>query len=81
MKIRAAWKRLRLRAMLVNEFCLDCGRDNYAWHTTDAAWKLVIGRENMVLCLRCFDRRARKVGLHPIYKVTVENVPLPGDCP
>lgn len=77
-KLRVLAKRLLARHMLMIEFCRDCGRTDEAWTIEDWFWILVVGqKDGTTLCLSCFDKRAARKGLHPIYRITVENVDRP----
>jgi len=73
-----AWvKTIWCKFQLVDEFCHDCGRKTqYAWTIENWFWDLVVGRDDTILCLKCFDKRAEKRNLHPIYRIEVENIPI-----
>lgn len=44
------------------EICGDCGRPvRVVWHAPDDLWLLVNGRETGVMCVPCFDDRARSL--------------------
>jgi hypothetical protein len=47
--------------------CSDCGESYYErmggyWLTDDEMWQYVVGDSTLVLCPRCFSRRARRAG-------------------
>lgn len=73
-KIRILYKRIRSKLCCINEYCHFCGKDNYAWSTDDNTFKTIIGSNTGIYCLRCFDAVARSQGMHPIYRIKVENL-------
>lgn len=64
------WSLVRIR----EEFCGRCGRSNVAWHTDDETFVRINGSGSGVLCLHCFDLKARRLGFYPIYRIEVENL-------
>jgi len=61
----------------ITEFCDRCGaRQPLVWYTDDESWFTTTGQEEGVLCPRCFDERARKMGILLRWWAYRE-----GDCP
>jgi hypothetical protein len=80
-RVRIALKTLAARHRTVIEFCDDCGvRQPVVWSADNALWAKVIGKTwdgssegpGGVLCPRCFDSRARRLGLGVRFTAAVE---------
>ena len=56
------WLQLGL-LIAVGEVCDRCGDDvGLVWTADDFLWDTVVGQPYGILCIRCFDRRARALG-------------------
>jgi hypothetical protein len=67
------WKRLLSYFRCIDNYCKRCGRRTEAWHSPDGLYNLIIP-DGMERCFRCFDRAARKEGLHPVWNVTADDL-------
>lgn len=75
-RLRIAYKRWQAKRKLVIEFCQNCGREDEAWTVQDWFWLKIVGSQHgTTLCLNCFDKLCSAKGYHPIFRVSVENIP------
>jgi hypothetical protein len=60
------WLRFKLAGRLREQTCQDCYRDTRSaiwFYVANHVWWAVVGEDQPVLCLVCFDRRAERVGV------------------
>jgi hypothetical protein len=64
-------KRRFARFRLIDNYCKRCGRKTEAFTVSDDLYGLVVptGEET---CFRCFDAAARRLGHHPVWRVTMD---------
>lgn len=61
--VRIPVKTLLAKITIVIEFCLRCGvRQPLDWWSDDALWMDVVGDPYGIVCPRCFDKLAKRVG-------------------
>lgn len=60
------------------EFCEECGNEvEVYWHAPDSLWHLITGKDEGVLCVRCFDDTCRELGFHLQWVPTVNKMRSP----
>lgn len=72
MRLRARFKALLSRWMLVHEFCHECGRrQRLVWTANDRLWAQHADGQHP-LCPECFDRLAMMCGVYLRWEPKVE---------
>ena len=73
--IRRTIKRIAARHMLIIEYCHDCGvKQPLVWKADEELWASVTGKTDGsgILCPKCFDIRAEKIGILVYWVASVQ---------
>jgi len=69
MRLWAFCKYVFSRFCAITQYCHRCGRYAEAYMVPDEVWLRIVNDSSQVLCVRCFDKQARRVGIYPSWGI------------